>query len=64
MATMPTRGVCRYCGCTDDRACPGGCAWVDTAHTKCSACLERYLRAWHIIPLRKRLRVNLPRKGR
>jgi hypothetical protein len=20
---------CRVCGCTDDRACPGGCAWLD-----------------------------------
>lgn len=29
-------GVCRVCGCTDLRACPGGCAWV--AHDLCSAC--------------------------
>lgn len=20
--------VCKYCGCTDDEACPGGCAWA------------------------------------
>jgi hypothetical protein len=20
--------ICRGCGCTDDRACPGGCSWV------------------------------------
>jgi hypothetical protein len=32
-------GVCRYCGCTDDRACPGGCGWLDEMHTICSACL-------------------------
>lgn len=20
--------ICRGCGCTDDRACPGGCTWA------------------------------------
>ncbi len=43
-------GVCRYCGCTDERACAHwvrddrvyeGCEWVDEAHTICSACLTR-----------------------
>lgn len=29
-------GVCRECGCTDDRACPGGCWWVEP--DLCSAC--------------------------
>lgn len=29
-------GVCRGCGCTDTRACPGGCEWV--AEGWCSAC--------------------------
>lgn len=28
--------ACRYCGCTDDRACRGGCSWTG-AHL-CSAC--------------------------
>jgi hypothetical protein len=28
---------CRVCGCTDDRACPGGCYWVET--DLCSACV-------------------------
>lgn len=32
------RGVCRYCGCTDERACEGGCHWVDDEHTECSRC--------------------------
>lgn len=32
-------GICRYCGCVDERACPGGCTWADNAHTICSACL-------------------------
>lgn len=27
---------CEICGCTDDRACPGGCAWV--APGLCSSC--------------------------
>jgi hypothetical protein len=29
---------CEKCGCTDDRACPGGCSWV--APGKCSRCFE------------------------
>ncbi len=28
--------ACRQCGCTDDRACAGGCSWVDL--DLCSAC--------------------------
>lgn len=32
------------CGCTEARACPGGCAWVEshpaTATGVCSGCLE------------------------
>ena len=31
-------GVCRKCGCTDERACPQGCAWTDETHTLCTAC--------------------------
>lgn len=27
---------CRQCGCTDDRACEGGCTWVEA--DLCSAC--------------------------
>lgn len=25
---MPAERSCRLCGCTDTRACPGGCSWV------------------------------------
>ena len=28
--------ACRVCGCTEDRACPGGCEWVEA--DLCSAC--------------------------
>lgn len=34
-AATETR-TCRVCGCTDDRACPGGCHWV--GQDLCSAC--------------------------
>ncbi len=27
---------CRVCGCTQDKACPGGCSWVE--HDLCSVC--------------------------
>ncbi|GAA3172244.1 hypothetical protein [Nonomuraea salmonea] len=36
--------ACRVCGCTDERACPGGCAWVSDPFVLsdlCSACWER-----------------------
>lgn len=31
--------TCRSCGCTDERACPGGCTWVEA--DLCSACAIR-----------------------
>jgi hypothetical protein len=33
-------GVCRYCGCTEARACPEGCEWADEDQTICTACQE------------------------
>jgi hypothetical protein len=33
---MPNKAKCRVCGCTDERACPGGCSWVEPE--LCSAC--------------------------
>jgi hypothetical protein len=30
-------GRCRYCRCTDARACPDGCAWLDKEHTVCDS---------------------------
>ena len=29
-------GVCRVCGCTDEKACAGGCAWFEP--DLCSLC--------------------------
>lgn len=37
-AAETKRGTCRICGCTEDRACPGGCAWVDETETLCTRC--------------------------
>lgn len=31
---------CRWCGCTDSYACPGGCSWAGSDRL-CSACAER-----------------------
>lgn len=36
LARQLSRRACRVCGCTDARACAGGCAWVD--EDTCSAC--------------------------
>lgn len=30
--------ACIGCGCTDDRACEGGCSWVQFDPPLCSAC--------------------------
>lgn len=32
-------GRCRWCRCTDDHACYGGCSWANTKRTLCSACV-------------------------
>ncbi len=37
-AAQTSLGPCRTCGCTDDRACPGGCYWVEPG--LCSRCDE------------------------
>lgn len=31
---------CIACGCTEDRACIGGCSWVSATPPKCSACFD------------------------
>jgi hypothetical protein len=35
-----SRLKCIGCGCTDDRACPGGCHWTSVSPPKCSACID------------------------
>lgn len=37
-AASAESGRCKVCGCTEDRACPGGCSWIDKAKTLCSSC--------------------------
>jgi hypothetical protein len=33
--------VCEGCGCTNERACPGGCCWISLDPPLCSACANR-----------------------
>jgi len=33
-------GTCRYCGCTEEHACPDGCAWADDTLMICTTCEE------------------------
>ncbi len=37
-------GRCRFCGCTDARACKGQCFWIDESRTVCSSqrCVDQY----------------------
>lgn len=37
---MPDNLKCESCGCTDARACPGGCHWVSLEPPVCSACVD------------------------
>ena len=48
---------CIHCGCTQQRACPGGCAWLDAKHTVCSAipCATK-----HIASMRASLADSMP----
>ena len=41
---MRPAGVCRFCGCTDARACEPGCFWIDLERTACSAraCVDAF----------------------
>jgi hypothetical protein len=36
-APLPAPGTCRGCGCTDERACGFGCAWIED--DLCSQCV-------------------------
>lgn len=37
---MIRAGQCIECGCTDERACPGGCIWANVTATLCSRCAQ------------------------
>lgn len=37
--------ACRGCGCTEDRACDGGCYWTPGEKDLCSACKAARKRA-------------------
>jgi len=41
----PVQGMCRYCRCTERRACPLGCCWIDQERTVCSSepCVTKFL---------------------
>jgi ParB/RepB/Spo0J family partition protein len=41
----PVRGTCRKCGCTEERACAGGCGWADKSETRCTACFPPTLKS-------------------
>ena len=43
---------CRVCGCTEEKACPGGCSWVEV--DLCSRCAEKTKK-----PLAQRIREEM-----
>lgn len=34
------KGTCFVCGCREEKACDGGCEWIDEGQKLCSACAE------------------------
>ena len=36
----PRTLICEGCGCTNERACPGGCYWISHDPPVCSACAD------------------------
>lgn len=49
-------GICRFCGCTDDHACAGGCGWANPAKNICTGCIARarvaaLRKAWAVRPV-------------
>src|SRR5262245_45390559 len=39
LAIIETPGTCRWCGCTEELACPGPCGWANRGRTLCTACV-------------------------
>jgi hypothetical protein len=53
------RHICRICGCWEDEACDGGCAWAepdlcsacaDPVDERCVACLEPFKEGQLVLP--------------
>ena|ERR1051325_7828921 len=42
-------GTCRYCSCTDEEACDGGCSWADESRSICSTCAVTLDIAKHLV---------------
>jgi hypothetical protein len=47
----PREPKCIVCGCTERRACEGGCAWVMLTPPLCDKCVRTYLFAllWRVV---------------
>ncbi len=43
--------TCRGCGCTDERACPGGCCWVEDPELEGELCSTCLVAIWNGEPL-------------
>lgn len=59
-------GTCRFCVCTDDKGCEGGCSWVDQERTVCSLCfaaveiVDKFLTIFAAVAPRARPPIALP----
>lgn len=43
--------TCRGCGCTDDRGCLGGCAWVEDPEGEGDLCSQCLVALWNGVSL-------------
>lgn len=58
-----TAGRCRYCKCTEQRACFEGCSWYDDCATVCDSlpCVARYRLAL-VTAQKKLLKIGLDKQ--
>lgn len=62
----PDEPVCCHCGCTESRACPGGCRWIagDDTFDRCSNCRGKPSRLFRFDDGTPMLRVGKHAAGR
>ncbi len=58
---MTAERTCIRCGCTDSRACAGGCAWVSPAIDICTACAVPVLVSFDDLPRQLFLAFDAPK---
>lgn len=57
---LASERTCVFCGCTDERACPGGCVWMDKDPEQPEVCSTCY---WRLDDALKQIRSERERQA-